>query len=107
MIRARLVGNRGSALTVIVLVLSGAIAGTASANEPCSGRKGGIANCLGDTFICNDGSVSGSKRACRAYMGMVGLIDAEGDMAPSAGETCTCRRLLLYGAEGRPILYRR
>ncbi len=29
-----------------------------AANTPCSGRKGGIAGCDGDVFLCNDGSIS-------------------------------------------------
>lgn len=41
-----------------------------AANTPCSGRKGGIAGCDGDLFLCNDGSISASKRSCSAYMGM-------------------------------------
>jgi hypothetical protein len=40
-----------------------------AANEPCSGKKGGIAGCRGETFICNDGSVSASKKSCSAYAG--------------------------------------
>ncbi|SNS47145.1 hypothetical protein SAMN05444352_108132 [Pseudomonas japonica] len=38
-------------------------------NTPCSGRKGGIAGCAGDAFLCNDGSVSASKKSCSAYTG--------------------------------------
>ncbi|MDD0977128.1 hypothetical protein [Pseudomonas fontis] len=41
---------------------SGALAG----NTPCSGSKGGIARCDGDLFLCNDGSISGSKKSCSA-----------------------------------------
>lgn len=33
-------------------------------NTPCSGSKGGIARCDDDLFLCNDGSISGSKRSC-------------------------------------------
>lgn len=33
-------------------------------NRPCSGSKGGISHCEGGKFICNDGSVSASKRLC-------------------------------------------
>ncbi len=40
-----------------------------AANTPCSGSKGGISGCDGDLFLCNDGSISGSKRSCLAYMG--------------------------------------
>ncbi len=41
-----------------------------AANQPCSGRKGGIAGCDGDTFLCNDGSISASKRSCSAVLGL-------------------------------------
>lgn len=37
-----------------------------SANQPCSGKKGGVARCDGELFVCNDGSISGSKRNCSA-----------------------------------------
>ncbi|WP_076429593.1 hypothetical protein [Aquipseudomonas alcaligenes] len=40
-----------------------------AANKPCSGRKGGIAGCDGDLFLCNDGSISRSKKSCSAFMG--------------------------------------
>ena len=35
-----------------------------AANTPCSGKKGGISHCSGGKFVCNDGSISGSKRVC-------------------------------------------
>ncbi|MFU6375901.1 hypothetical protein ACM792_12000 [Metapseudomonas otitidis] len=38
-------------------------------NTPCSGSKGGIARYDGDLFLCNDGSISGSKRSCSSYLG--------------------------------------
>ena len=37
-----------------------------AANTPCSGRKGGISHCDGATFVCNDGSISASKKICSA-----------------------------------------
>lgn len=37
-----------------------------AANKPCSGKKGGIARCDGKLFVCNDGSISGSKKHCSA-----------------------------------------
>ncbi|UVL54517.1 MULTISPECIES: hypothetical protein [unclassified Pseudomonas] len=57
-------GRLGLAL-VLVLAASTALAG----NTPCSGRKGGIAGCDGDLFLCNDGSISASKKSCSATMG--------------------------------------
>lgn len=37
-----------------------------AANTPCSGRKGGVSHCDGETFVCNDGSISASKKICSA-----------------------------------------
>ncbi|NER62882.1 hypothetical protein G3436_01925 [Pseudomonas sp. MAFF212427] len=51
----------------LVLMLSSTL--SLAANTPCSGRKGGIAGCDGDAFLCNDGSISASKRSCPAYTG--------------------------------------
>lgn len=76
---------------VVMLVGWGALAGIAEANAPCSGRKGGIASCRGETFICNDGSVSGSKKSCTAYMDVVGLVGSDDDMAPTTDGSCECR----------------
>lgn len=61
------------ALQLAVIVLALALPAQA-ANTPCSGKKGGVAGCQGDTFICNDGSVSGSKKSCIAYMGGASLL---------------------------------
>ena len=36
----------------------------ARGREPCSGRKGGISHCSGTRFVCNDGSLSASKKVC-------------------------------------------
>ncbi|QIO47148.1 hypothetical protein HA464_06685 [Rhizobium leguminosarum bv. trifolii] len=74
------------------ILLSIAVAAQA-ANTPCSGRKGGIAGCQGDAFICNDGSVSASKRSCSAYMGgAVGLLGGgASQMAPTVSGECSCR----------------
>lgn len=40
-----------------------------AANTPCSGAKGGIARCDGALFVCNDGSISGSKKNCALTRG--------------------------------------
>ncbi|MBB1199807.1 hypothetical protein EGM70_05765 [Enterobacteriaceae bacterium 89] len=40
----------------------------ARGRQPCSGSKGGIAHCTSDgRFVCNDGSLSQSKRFCSGY----------------------------------------
>ncbi|TGP50312.1 hypothetical protein EN873_24375 [bacterium M00.F.Ca.ET.230.01.1.1] len=69
---------------------------TFAQNTPCSGDKGGISNCQGRTFICNDGSVSASRKNCSVYTGgasdPLGLMDGSAEMAPTIerGE-CNCR----------------
>ncbi|EFA4204475.1 TPA: hypothetical protein IFC41_004651 [Escherichia coli] len=40
----------------------------ARGRKPCSGAKGGISHCTSDgRFVCNDGSLSQSKRFCSGY----------------------------------------
>lgn len=40
-------------------------AASASAqNTPCSGKKGGVNHCAGSAFVCNNGTVSKSKKSC-------------------------------------------
>lgn len=81
-------------MKVIVIVVSCLLlAGSAmSANTPCSGKKGGIERCQGDTFICVDGSVSASKKSCIATMGSLGVMGSEAmDMAPTNSKDCSCR----------------
>jgi hypothetical protein len=70
---AALGSNRNWSTTVVqfghVVIIAIAIVSTASQeafsrNTPCSGSKGGIARCLGEKFLCNDGSTSASKKMC-------------------------------------------
>jgi hypothetical protein len=67
---------------------------SSAANTPCSGRKGGISHCQGSTFICNDGSISASRKNCALVMGgAIGLMGGGlSEMTPAAdsGE-CSCR----------------
>ncbi|WP_309679468.1 hypothetical protein [Polaromonas sp.] len=37
-----------------------------AANYPCSKGKGGVSHCMGSYFVCNDGSISQSKKICSA-----------------------------------------
>lgn len=34
-------------------------------NTPCSQGKGGVKACMGDKYLCNDGSTSASKTKCK------------------------------------------
>jgi hypothetical protein len=85
--------NRRPIRVILTLSVLLAVAGSAVAtNTPCSGRKGGVAGCQGETFICNDGSVSGSKKSCSAYMGgAVGLLGGATQMVPVVDGECSCR----------------
>ncbi|ECO5910650.1 hypothetical protein FYD77_19200 [Salmonella enterica] len=58
---------------LIFLLVSGMLftaqADAARGRQPCSGSKGGIAYCTSDgRFVCNDGSLSQSKRFCSGYV---------------------------------------
>lgn len=35
-----------------------------AANTPCSGKKGGISHCQNGKFVCNNGTISQSKKTC-------------------------------------------
>ncbi|MDN6873356.1 hypothetical protein NOX82_21060 [Pseudomonas citronellolis] len=82
----------------LFLLLAIALAGLSlqahAGNKPCSGSKGGIARCDGDLFLCNDGSISGSKRSCSAVLGTSG--SARNQTGPSmqrfsgASSECGC-----------------
>ncbi|MFI8482952.1 hypothetical protein ACIGCM_20535 [Pseudomonas sp. NPDC078700] len=73
-------------LAVFLLLLCLAQTSVA-ANQPCSGKKGGIARCDGELFVCNDSSISGSKRNCSAELN--GGASAPLRVTGSAGE-CPC-----------------
>ncbi|MDH0142824.1 MULTISPECIES: hypothetical protein [Pseudomonadaceae] len=61
-----------------------------AANTPCSGRKGGIAGCDGDLFLCIDGSISGSKKSCSAYMGTGRAPATTPQQLLQNSSECTC-----------------
>ncbi|HFZ8995951.1 TPA: hypothetical protein ACIPUI_003113 [Citrobacter freundii] len=51
---------------LLVVVLGLMVTSQANAGrKPCSGSKGGISHCTKDgKFVCNDGSISRSKKVC-------------------------------------------
>ncbi|MEY0576603.1 hypothetical protein [Providencia manganoxydans] len=54
-----------SSLILTMLIFS---INTANArNTPCSGSKGGVSYCENEKFVCNDGTISKSKRICSGY----------------------------------------
>lgn len=52
-----------------VLIASLPVSGFARGKEPCSGSKGGVSHCDGAKFVCNDGTISQSKRSCSSESG--------------------------------------
>lgn len=64
--------------------------GALAANTPCSGGKGGIAGCDGETFLCNDGSISASKKNCSAVMGLRDDVRARPQQRLQSADGCQC-----------------
>ncbi|AZE29255.1 hypothetical protein [Pseudomonas chlororaphis] len=60
-----------------------------AANQPCSGKKGGIAGCDGELFLCNDGSISGSRQNCAERYGDSGQA-ARPQTLLRGGDGCPC-----------------
>lgn len=55
-------------LLLVLSILFTLQAEAARGRQPCSGSKGGISHCTSDgSFVCNDGSLSQSKRFCSGY----------------------------------------
>nr|WP_256262535.1 hypothetical protein [Pseudomonas gingeri] len=89
-------------MLVVLLLGSGTVL---AANTPCSGSKGGIAGCDGETFLCNDGSISGSKKNCSAVLGIredarpvrpQGLLQSAEGCQCGSGSYCTGPRGGVY-----------
>lgn len=89
-------------MTTVALMIFSMVVGVMptlsyAANLPCSGGKGGVAMCRGDLFVCNDGSISASKKSCSKYMGGAadGMDSPALDMTPSLELSpeggCSCR----------------
>lgn len=77
---------------VFTLLLFG---NTHAANTPCSGKKGGVSHCANGKFVCNDGSISASKKTCSAGSGerqsftAPKATKAQGKCPCSSGAMCT------------------
>ena len=66
--------------TALVLASGTALA---KGRKPCSGSKGGVSHCQGETFMCNDGSASRSTQSCGASG--AGGASAKGGRYKSSG----------------------
>lgn len=74
-----------------LLLLAAFFAATAhSANYPCSGKKGGVERCVGEQFLCRDGSISASKRVCSNPEAGASSLASQSP-APSSNNACSCR----------------
>ncbi|HEO1779081.1 hypothetical protein OHW60_07400 [Acinetobacter baumannii] len=51
-------------LSLLLVLSSLSIAEAGRGRQPCSGKKGGVSHCDGSKFVCNDGSISASKKIC-------------------------------------------
>lgn len=81
--------------------LASTVLGAAATNQPCSGSKGGVSHCAGATFVCNDGSISGSKKVCSMSAGG----RSEMTISPAADD-CLCRdRQMCVGPRGGVYCY--
>ncbi|PUE20339.1 hypothetical protein B9Z48_05330 [Limnohabitans sp. WS1] len=81
--------TKASILAVALLLACGAA--MAKGRQPCSGSKGGVSHCDGETFMCNDGSASRSTRSCSAS-GAGGTTAKGGRSKSSAGQHKTSTR---------------
>ncbi|VVE72225.1 hypothetical protein PAN31117_04322 [Pandoraea anapnoica] len=61
-----------------------------AANYPCSGSKGGIERCVGEQFLCRDGSISASKRIC-SMPGTSAPALSPKTLSWPGNDDCTCR----------------
>ncbi|WP_457373857.1 YdcA family protein [Pseudomonas sp. TE12234] len=89
-------------MPICLLLLCVVCSSSWAANTPCSGKKGGIARCDGELFLCNDGSISASKKSCSSIYGSKSqarpqafVRDAEG-CACGTGSFCTGPRGGVY-----------
>lgn len=76
--------------TALMLTLLVASTSAQAANTPCSGRKGGIAGCDGEVFLCNDGSISASKKSCSAWFGGSSVARPLASPQPATRDGCAC-----------------
>lgn len=90
-------------LPMLVVMLSVVSSTALAANTPCSGKKGGIDRCDGELFLCNDGSISASKKSCSAMFGgreaarpQPLLQDSNDGCACGTGSFCTGPRGGVY-----------
>ena len=70
-------------LAVFGLVFS--LSDASAMNTPCSGSKGGVKACQGSKFLCNNGTLSRSKRNCSGIGGGAGGDVSDGGSGGASG----------------------
>jgi hypothetical protein len=82
---------KGAIMRIALLLAVLCFTATAySANHPCSGSKGGVDHCVGEQFLCRDGSISASKRVCSAPDAGASPPTPK-SVAPGSNGACSCR----------------
>ncbi|MEB0045670.1 MULTISPECIES: hypothetical protein [unclassified Pseudomonas] len=81
-----MMGRGWRPLWVVLLCVISSLAW--AGNTPCSGKKGGIDRCDGDLFLCNDGSISASKKRCSVMYG--GETQARPQTFLQSDDACAC-----------------
>lgn len=77
-------------------------ADAARGRQSCSGSKDGIAHCTSDgRFVCNDGSLSQSKRFCSGYG--ASELPRQVKPSPSARQAQTKKKTAVKGQEQRVV----
>lgn len=77
-------------------------ADAARGRQPCSGSKDGITHCTSDgRFVCNDGSLSHSKRFCSGYG--ASELPRQVKPSPSARQAQTKKKTAVKGQEQRVV----
>ena len=76
-------------LALLVMLTTLSCVDVAAANYPCSGSKGGVSHCSGALHVCNDGSISGSKKVC-SMSGGPAVLPFAGLQRPTP-DSCSCR----------------
>lgn len=69
-------------LSAVVIFLAASVLSLpsyANGRSPCDRGAGGISHCMGGKFVCNNGTISRSKKVCQGSAG------AAGKMARRAG----------------------
>lgn len=74
---------------ILLVLCAWGLASAVVANTPCSGSKGGVNHCANGRFVCNDGSISASKRICSGGGDATDALQLA-PPSPAASGSCPC-----------------